>query len=335
LLSDLYLFGTPCNSFISNISLIELTIYSMTRTSKILKYLIGFLTIQLLVPVSCSQNIDPSESVRMLQYSYTAQGYDWGGLCSSGSSQSPIEIDDIKGSCSNTMIFDITFNSTSVATILKNTGANLTANGSWANVYATDINGNLLGYSAKSFSIKSPAEHVIDGSQPDLELQIYCTSKSEFNASALNGGMDAAIVSFLFWRDDTQPADPFIASLYAASAGTNISVNIANTLGGELTSPVVYYTYQGSLSAPPCTQNVNWFVVNQRFTVTSLQLSAFNTYWSMNTTFANGNGNNRGTQGVNGRTILQGGIQCQDQFVYFFSFFILYIFINYFIFKLL
>ena len=38
---------------------------------------------------------------------------------------------------------------------------------------------------------------------------------------------------------------------------------------------------------------------------------------------------------LNERLVKKGGIECEEQFVYFFSFFILYIFINYFIFKLL
>jgi len=52
-------------------------------------------------------------------------------------------------------------------------------------------------------------------------------------------------------------------------------------------------------------------------------------------TFAAGRGNNRHIQPLNGRSVKKGGVECEEQFVYFFSFFILYIFINYFIFKAL
>lgn len=51
--------------------------------------------------------------------------------------------------------------------------------------------------------------------------------------------------------------------------------------------------------------------------------------------FAQGNGNNRITMPLNDREVKMGNVACEEQFIYFFSFFILYIFINYFIFKLL
>lgn len=69
--------------------------------------------------------------------------------------------------------------------------------------------------------------------------------------------------------------------------------------------------------------------------ITQNQLNSFNQYFETNLTFADGKGNNRKLMPLNDRTVKKGGVVCEEQFVYFFSFFILYIFINYFIFKLL
>ena len=102
-----------------------------------------------------------------------------------------------------------------------------------------------------------------------------------------------------------------------------------------LSTPFVYYTYKGSYTVPNCSESVNWYIAANYLGISTIDLKKFTQYWSDNLAFANGTGNNRGIQNLDGRTILQGGIQCQEQFVYFFSFFILYIFINYFIFKLL
>jgi len=286
---------------------------------------------------------EPTNSMftRVLQatspYNYNNDGNDWIATCSNGTLQSPIDIEGIKGTCTNTMVFDLNLNTTVLNFTIVNNGMNLSTNATFGTFYGTDINGNLIGYDCKTMAFHAPAEHILDSSPADLELQFFCTCKKEFNSTAINNGYDAAVVAIQFFDDDTQPANAFIAALSVGSLGTHLSMNVSAQIGDHLANPTVYYTYQGSLTAPPCTQDVNWYVVSQRLTLTTLQLSQFKTYWGLNSTFAggNGNGNNRGLQSVSGRTILKGGIQCQDQFVYFFSFFILYIFINYFIFKLL
>ena len=273
---------------------------------------------------------------RILQdISYNQQGNDWSGLCMTGRLQSPISIDGINGDCNDKSVINFNFVKSPVLTVLKNTNANLTANGFFGTLYATDINKNLLGYDSKYFSIHTPAEHTLNGNQPDLELQIFYTIKHEFNISSLNNNIDTAIVSFLYYKDDTQPTDSFLATLNAANLGTNINVDFLKNLNGKLPTPVQYYSYQGSLTTPPCTENINWYVIDNRFTITSPQLSLFTTYFQRNLSFAGGNGNNRRIESTNNRLIVKGGVQCQDQFVYFVSFFILYLLINYFIFKLL
>jgi len=112
------------------------------------------------------------------------------------------------------------------------------------------------------------------------------------------------------------------------ATGTTVTLNAQTVLGNVLPTTIPYYTYQGSFTTPACTQNVNWYVVESVQSITSSQLSAIKTLIGTK-------GNNRGLQDDNDRTIKKGNVDCEEQFVYFFSFLILYIFINYFIFKLL
>jgi carbonic anhydrase len=50
-----------------------------------------------------------------------------------------------------------------------------------------------------------------------------------------------------------------------------VSVNPAGLLPHDLG----YYTYEGSLTAPPCTEGVTWFVLKSRVEISSAQVAAF------------------------------------------------------------
>ncbi|CAD8139674.1 unnamed protein product [Paramecium octaurelia] len=286
--------------------------------------------------------------------SYASQGSDWTtGVCSSSTSQSPINLEVSSGTCDNSMVLDIQFKKDAMQIVMERVQYTIQSKAAVSNLYATDINGNLYGYTATSFMFHGPSEHTIEGTRYDLEMQIVHELKSEFSAT-----ITKAIVSILFEVSSTD--QPFFTTYdftLVASAATNTtttnttnttnttttasvtstiaSINFNDLLGSQLDANPAYYTYVGSLTIPDCDENVNWYILDSILPITQTQLDAFNTYFLSNSTFASGNGNNRAIQSTNDRTIKKGGVACEEQFVYFFSFFILYIFINYFIFKLL
>jgi carbonic anhydrase len=55
-----------------------------------------------------------------------------------------------------------------------------------------------------------------------------------------------------------------------------------------------YYSFQGSLTTPPCSEGVRWFVLKTPVKLAPAQLAAFGKRYPMNA---------RPTQPVNGRTI--------------------------------
>ena len=55
------------------------------------------------------------------------------------------------------------------------------------------------------------------------------------------------------------------------------------------------YHYEGSLTVPPCTENVEWNIIDDPQPISEAQLAYFNNKWSNNMTFAAGRGNNRHT----------------------------------------
>ncbi len=64
--------------------------------------------------------------------------------------------------------------------------------------------------------------------------------------------------------------------------------------GGFLPEDRGYWTYTGSLSAPPCTEGVQWFVFQQPLTISLDQVRAFQSIFRMNS---------RPTQDTHGRRI--------------------------------
>lgn len=265
-----------------------------------------------------------------LQFSYSSNGADWTGTCSTGQEQSPIDVTVLKGTCQQDMVLDIEWNTQSISTQLLKGDTTISANGNWGHLYATTVDGTLYGYDGVSFQFHAPAEHQIEGGTFDMEMQFLFTMKSEFTGYTRN----TAIFSILFQINDNNPVDIF-STIDPTKLSTPLTFNMSNIISKWVQTPIMYYTYKGSLTTPTCNEAVNWYVTGSALGIATTDLKKFTQYWADNLSFANGTGNNRKVQNLNSRQVLQGGVQCQEQFVYFFSFFILYIFINYFIFKLL
>lgn len=62
--------------------------------------------------------------------------------------------------------------------------------------------------------------------------------------------------------------------------------------------------YKGSLTTPPCTENVNWFVFHQAAHVLNEDLEPFFTRWIKDPSFSDGKGNNRRCFHAKGRDVL-------------------------------
>jgi carbonic anhydrase len=76
--------------------------------------------------------------------------------------------------------------------------------------------------------------------------------------------------------------------------GTSVKVQEMVSAGGFLPADRGYWTYMGSLSTPPCTEGVRWFVFEQELSLSRDQLRSFTALYRINT---------RGLQEVHGRRI--------------------------------
>jgi carbonic anhydrase len=71
----------------------------------------------------------------------------------------------------------------------------------------------------------------------------------------------------------------FLAALLAhglpEKAGDHVDAADAITLADGLTDTAAYYTYPGSLTTPPCSENVTWIVLTRVAELSTQQFEAF------------------------------------------------------------
>ena len=56
-----------------------------------------------------------------------------------------------------------------------------------------------------------------------------------------------------------------------------------------------YWSYPGSLTTPPCQEGIKWTLLEDVQNISDAQLEGFDKYFASNSTFADGEGNNRVT----------------------------------------
>ena len=196
----------------------------------------------------------------------------WGDLnpeyaaCSTGKEQSPIDVDTVKEENLVNLAFD--YHPSSVNII--NNGHTVEA------VYDPGSSFTVDGvqYDLKQFHFHAPSEHTVDGQYAAMEMHLVHE----------NAEGKKAVVGILI----NQGTD---ATLAVPEPGTTGQINAADFLPSDQTT----FRYEGSLTTPPCTEGVSWFLMIHPIQLSAQQIAAFTTIY---------NHNNRPIQSVNGRTIL-------------------------------
>ena len=185
--------------------------------------------------------------------------------CSSGKEQSPI---DIRGAHLNTNLKPIEFHYISGIMSLENTGHTVQITAP-AGSY---ILANGVRYDLVQLHFHHPGEEAVNGKLPDMSLHLVHKStdgKIAVVAVRLNEGRPNAILAAL-WEH--------LPKTVGASDKVAESLNPA----GLLPSDKGYWTYTGSLTAPPCTEGVQWFVLENELEISRDQLKAFGLLYKVN-----------------------------------------------------
>ena len=228
------------------------------------------------------------------EFSYVDNGEDWTGLCATGASQSPIDIAGYSKVDSSDAYTPLTFTYLPVTTFTRDIeGHNYKLLGSFGTLSAANVDktGNYT-YAAMQFHFHAPSEHTLDGIEYALELHMV----HALVASSAGNPLNLAVLSVLF---EEGPENAFLSTVLSSNP---TSIDLSSLLG----SPTVdnYYMYKGSLTTPPCTEAVNWYIYGHVLTASAAQIKTFNDMWELNPAFAGGKGNNREVQKMNGRLLL-------------------------------
>ncbi len=209
----------------------------------------------------------------------------WGKLdpayqaCSKGREQSPI---DIRGARLDKALAPIEFHYIAGPVTLINDGHTIVARvdpGSY--IVAGGVR-----YELVEFGFHHPSEEAVKGKLSDMSVQLMHRSA--------DGKM--AIIAVRLIEDMGNP-NAVLAALWPhlpRTTGSTEKVTEMVSAGGLLPADHGYWTYMGSLSTPPCTEGVRWFVFEQELSLSRDQLRVFASLFRVNT---------RGLQEAHGRHI--------------------------------
>lgn len=151
-------------------------------------------------------------------------------------------------------------------------------------------------WNAVQFHFHAPTEHTIDSTFYDVEFHLVHQGVEHKN--------NFLVVGILFKGNDEIGDNKFIESLKLEDLPkrhSDLHVRISEFMESIINTKK--FNYPGSLTIPPCSENVEWLVVKDPVEISLFQVKLFTRLWADNHNFAEGKGNNREVQPVAGREI--------------------------------
>jgi len=186
---------------------------------------------------------------------------------------------------------------------LVNNGHSLQVNGKLSTLSLPDGT-----YTAAQLRFHFPSEHELDGTLFGGEMQIV------HQKDGSNGTDDLAIVStFLQVGHGTNESFKFFLSLgfgkdfpeagQSLTLPGNTRIDLAESLKEQLAGR--YFHYRGSLTTPPCSETVHWYVLQTPMPVSKKIVKKFKEQFPLN---------NRPVQDLNGRAVVLDRLAVTDEF---------------------
>lgn len=161
-----------------------------------------------------------------------------------------------------------------IATRYNNTPLAVINNGHAVQVdYAPGSSATIGGeqYKLLQFHFHTPSEHTVNGKASAMEMHLVHQ----------NDAGELAVIGVLI---EEGAANPELAKIWAnipQTIGTNPSsgsINVKDLLPSDTT----HYHYMGSLTTPPCSENVNWNVMTTPITASAEQIAQFMSVYQVN-----------------------------------------------------
>ncbi|PSO90358.1 MAG: carbonate dehydratase [Cyanobacteria bacterium QS_3_48_167] len=195
--------------------------------------------------------------------------------CETGNAQSPINIQQV----AETNLPRINFDYQPTPLEVVNNGHTIKVN--YEPGSSIQLNGQQ--YELKQFHFHTPSEHRIEGTASAMEMHFVHKNQAG----------DIAVVAALMKEGNSNPALEKIWEDLPAE-GEKKKSDTSIDASRFLPQDRAYYNYTGSLTSPPCSEGVNWLVLETPIEASQEQVEKFMELYSVNA---------RPVQPLNGRQI--------------------------------
>jgi carbonic anhydrase len=237
---------------------------------------------------------DTPVSARPVHWSYSEEGgpAGWAGLtpvyavCGNGKSQSPINI--LTNTGKGSPAWTLEYKSTKLRIAHHEQVDELINNGH--TIQVTPEPGSALNYGGKLFHLKqfhfhTPSEHTIDGKH--LPMEVHFVHQADDQSLAVVGVLVKE-------GKHNSNVDQLIRYLPNAVGEKRSHDSVDIDISLQVPKDLWAYHYIGSLTTPPCTENVQWMVLKKQVEMDRAQIEAFSKRLKRN---------NRPTQPLNDRSL--------------------------------
>lgn len=193
----------------------------------------------------------------------------WGDLgghnavCSIGSQQSPLDIVGAIKSDLPAIVID-----------WKKADSEIVNNGHTVQVntpVGSKLNRGDRNYELLQFHFHAPSEHHVDGKA--FPMEVHFVHKAESGA--------LGVLGVFFKPGETNAEFARLAAAFPAREGEKGVANEVDPLG-LVPKSLQYWTYEGSLTTPPCSEIVDWMVAMETVEVASADIEKFTALYPMN-----------------------------------------------------
>lgn len=208
-------------------------------------------------------------------YTKPGQSNQWGRLspafaiCETGKHQSPIDINSFEVKpISGRFSAQIQFDYHSVPLEILNNGHNIQVN----YPQGSSVNIDNQQYELVQFHFHTPSEHTFDGHAYPMEIHlVHQNSLGRYAVISLmiEAGQENSLIKTI-WED--------LPETGLVKTRKDISINVDSFLPTNQ----AYYSYQGSLTTPPCDENVDWYVMTETTEASPKQIEQFSSVYNIN-----------------------------------------------------